>query len=209
MPSERSRAFFGILLILGLFVFVSYLVRTNIGFFQSFIGDSYRGAFAYIIITIIAVVIAPVSMVPIIPIASNLFGWFYTGLLNIVGWSIGSFIVFFICRKYGVSLVKKLVSLEEIEKLESKIPKENMFIDLVLLRMIFPVDLLSYFLSLFSKVNFRIYSISTIVGITPFAFVFSYLGVIPLYYQIIGFVTIVLLITIIHFIREIKKSTSH
>ena len=97
---------------------------------------------------------------------------------------------FFLCRKYGVYLIKKFVSLKEIQKLESKIPKENLFFDLILLRMIIPVDVLSYALGLLTKINFRTYALTTIIGIIPFAFVFSYLGTISWIYQIIGFIAI-------------------
>ena len=205
MSSEKTKAFFGFLIIMGFFVLSSYLVKTNIEFVQSLIKNNFLGVVIYIIITIIAVVIAPISMMPLIPIASNLWGWFNAGLINILGWSIGSFIVFFICRKYGVNLIKKFISLESLNKFESKIPKENLFIDIILLRMIFPVDILSYILSLFSKVNFNIYSTATIIGLIPFAFIFSYLGTVKTLYQIIGIFIIVLVITTIHIIREFIK----
>lgn len=205
MRSEKIRTFLGIMLVLALFILSSYLVRTNIDFFKSFIGNNFLGVLVYILITIIAVVIAPISMVPLIPIASNLWGWFNAGIINIIGWGIGSFIVFFICRRYGVPLVKRFVSLKKINSFEKKIPKENLFLDIVLLRMIIPVDILSYALGLFSKVKFRVYAIATIIGLIPFAFVFSYLGTVPVLYQIIGFVVIILLIAAIHVLREMKK----
>ena len=205
MLSEKTKAFFGILIIIGLFVLSSYLVRTNIEFVQSLIKSNFWGILVYILITIIAVVIAPISMMPLIPIASNLWGWFTAGLINLVGWTLGSFIVFFICRRYGVNLIKKFVSLKSINKFESKIPKENLFVDILLLRMIFPIDILSYILGLFSKVNFRIYSTATVIGLIPLAFIFSYLGTVKTLYQIAGIVIIVLIITTIHIIRELKK----
>ena len=205
MLSEKTKAFFGLLIIIGLFVLSSYLVRTNIEFVQSLIKNNFLGMMVYILITIIAVVIAPISMMPLIPIASNLWGWLNAGLINLIGWTLGSFIVFFICRKYGVDLIKKFVSLKSINKFESKIPKENLFVDILLLRMIFPIDILSYILGLFSKVNFKIYSTATIIGLIPLAFIFSYLGTVKTLYQIIGILIIVLIITTIHIIRELKK----
>ena len=65
----------------------------------------------------------PISL---LPVASNVFGWFNSAIFNIMGWFLGSVIVFYISRKYGVPLIKKFVSLEKINKLESKIPKENL-----------------------------------------------------------------------------------
>ena len=104
MPSEKTKAFFGLLIIVGLFILSSYLVRTNIEFVQSLIQNNFLGILTYILITIIAIIIAPISMMPLIPIASNLWGWFNAGLINIIGWTLGSFIVFFICIVLQLSL---------------------------------------------------------------------------------------------------------
>ncbi|MBI4117027.1 TVP38/TMEM64 family protein [Candidatus Pacearchaeota archaeon] len=199
--SPRIKSLLEILAIVALFALSSYLVRQNIDFLKSIIGNDF-GILFYILIAIFAVVVAPVSMMPLIPLASGVFGGFYAAIFNIIGWTLGSFIVFFISRKYGVPLIKKFVSLEKMEKFENKIPKENLFLDLILLRMIIPVDVLSYGISLFTKIDFRTFALTTFIGIIPFAFVFSYLGTIPLKYQIIG---ILIAIFIIGAISEFHK----
>tara|TARA_Y100000034_G_scaffold37940_1_gene46614 strand:+ start:3424 stop:4041 length:618 start_codon:yes stop_codon:yes gene_type:complete len=205
MLSEKNKAFLGLLIILVLFILSSYLVRTNIDFVKSLIGNNFIGILIYILITIIAIVIAPISMMPLIPVASNIWGRIPTAIILIFGWTLGSIIVFWISRKYGVPLIKKFVSLEKINKLESKIPKENLFLDIVLLRMIIPVDILSYALGLFSKVKFKTYFLATIIGLIPFAFAFSFLGTVPFYYQLIGFFVIGLIIVLIHEFYRKKK----
>lgn len=205
MLSEKRKSIFSLLLIVLLFILSSYLVRENIDFIKSLIGNDFSGILIYILITIIAIVIAPISMMPLVPIASNLWGWVSAGVFTFTGWTIGAFIVFWISRKYGVKLIKKFVSLEKINKLESKIPKENLFIDILLLRMIIPVDVLSYALGLFTKINFKTYAITTMIGIIPFTFVFSYLGTVSLYYQIFGLIGIgivIILITKFHRKKE-------
>ena len=186
----KTKSFLAALFVIFLFVLVSYYTKQNIEFLKELIGNDFRGILIYILITIFAIVFAPVSMMPLIPLASNLYGVFYAVAINIIGWTIGSFIVFFICRKYGVSIIKKFVSLNEIYKWENKIPKKRVFFTLILLRMTIPVDILSYALSLLTKINFKTYATPPIIGIIPFAFVFSYLGTIPLIYQIIGFIII-------------------
>lgn len=203
--NSKLKSFFGILLIIFFFIAISYYVQTNLDFFRGFTDFGVWSILIYILITITAIVIAPVSSVPLIPLASNVFGWFYAGIYNLLGWTIGSFIVFWICRKYGVSLIKKLISLESIYKIESKIPKENRFASILLLRMITPVDLLSYALGLFTKVDFKTYAIATILGIAPFAFIFSYLGAVSLMYQAIGFIISgILILFIIYLYGKIK-----
>jgi len=71
--------------------------------------------------------------------------------------------------------------------LEKKIPKENLFLGIIFLRMVIPVDILSYALGLFSKIKTRDYLLATIIGVSPFAFIFAYLGRMPFYYQIFVF----------------------
>lgn len=194
---EKFKAFLGALLIISLFILASYVAKTNQEFISRIIGDGFSGILIYLIVIIVAIVIAPISMMPFIPIAANMWGWFNSALIHIVGWSLGSFIVFFISRKYGVPLIRKFVSLKKINEIEKKISKEEMFWGIVLLRLATPVDILSYALSLFTKINFKTYALATIIGIVPFAFVFSYLGTVPFYYQIAGFVLIGLIITLI------------
>ncbi len=194
---EKVKAFLGALFIIFLFILVSQLVKRNHEFVYGIIGDGFSGILIYLLIIVVAIVIAPISMMPFVPIASNMWGWYYAALIHIVGWSLGSFIVFFLSRKYGVPLIKKFVSLEKINEIEKKIPKGEVFLGIVVLRMITPVDVLSYALSLFTKIGFRTYALATIIGIIPFAFAFSYLGTVPIYYQIAGFILIGLIITLI------------
>lgn len=201
---SKTKSFLIALFIIALFILVSYLTRQNIDFLKNLIGNDFRGVLIYILITIFAIVFAPVSMMPLIPIAANLYGIFYSALINIIGWTIGSIIIFFICRKYGVSLVKKFISLEKVYEWENKLPKKNLFLTLILLRMTIPVDILSYALSLFTKINFKTYALTTIIGIIPFAFVFSYLGTISIIYQIIGFIIIGFVIVFLN-TRLLKK----
>src|SRR3989344_3373103 len=175
----KTKSFLIAVFVIALFVLVSYYTKQNIDFLKELIGNDFRGILIYILITIFAIVFAPVSMMPLIPVASNIYGVFYAAIINIVGWTIGSFIVFFICKKYGISIIKKFVSHEKIYKWEKRIPKKNVFVTLILLRMSVPVDILSYALSLLTKIDFKIYALTTIIGIIPFSFVFSYLGTIP------------------------------
>ena len=136
---------------------------------------------------IIATVIAPLSSVPLLPVVSSIYGWFIAGLLSVIGWTIGSVIAFWLARRYGMPLVKKIVSLESINNIEKRIPEDNLFWSIVFLRMVVPVDFLSYLLGLFSHIKYKTYFWATLIGVTPFAFILAYLGTLPLVYQIITF----------------------
>ncbi len=184
--NEKLKSFLELTLIALLFILASYLIQTNLTFFQTFLADNLTGMLIYILILIIATVIAPVSAFPLIPIASNIWGTNTSATLNIIGWLIGSMIAFYLSREYGVNLIKKIIPLNQINKLEKRIPKENVFWSIVFLRMAIPVDILSYALGLFSKISYQRYFWATLLGITPFAFIFAYLGNLPVYYQIIA-----------------------
>ena len=191
--NSKIKAILELFVILLIFVFISYLVQSNLYFFQNLIGKNIlTGIIIYFFIVILAIVVAPIASTPLIPVISNLWGWQLAVVVSVISWTIGSVIVFILCRKYGVKIVRRLVSLKEIHKFEKKIPEENLFLSTVFLRMIIPVDILSYALGLFSKIKFWPYTIATFIGIIPFTILLSYLGTIPFIYQII-----ILLITLI------------
>lgn len=183
--NTKTKSILGILIIIILFVLFSYFVQTNLGFFEDLIGEGVSGMLIYVLIKIIAIVVAPVSTLPLVSVASNLWGGFIAGVLNIIGWTIGAMIAFMLARKYGVDLIKKFVPIKKINKLEGRIPEENIFWSVVFLRMVIPVDILSYALGLFSKMKARDYLLATIIGIIPFAFILAYIGALPFYYQLI------------------------
>ncbi|MEK6854760.1 MAG: VTT domain-containing protein [Nanoarchaeota archaeon] len=184
MLSQKTKSIFHILIILALFIFFSYIIQTNLEFLKSFIGDNQEGMIIFIIIIAASIVLAPISAVPLFPLASGLWGWITTAILGIIGWTIGASIAFLLARKYGSGLVNKFLPVEKLQNLEKKIPKNNLFLTVVLLRMVIPVDGLSYLLGLFSSMSFGAYFLATLIGIIPFTFVIAYLGTVPFAYQI-------------------------
>lgn len=121
---------------------------------------------------------------PLVPIISKTLGPFTASIINWALWVIGSVLVFFVCRRFGVELLEKFIDLDDIAKLESKIPKEGEFFGLVVLRAIVPVDILSYLVGLLTEIPFKTYFYATLIGLIPLAFYTSYLGSIEFKYQI-------------------------
>ena len=183
---DSLKSFIEILIIVILFIFFSYIIQKNLNAIQSVIDAGLFSMFLYVFIVVVAIVIAPVSAMPLLPIASNLWGWFLAAVLSIIGWTMGAVIAFEIARRYGVPLVKKFIHLEKIHRIEKLIPKKNIFWSIVFLRIVLPVDILSYALGLFSKISKKRYILATIIGVTPFALIFAYLGKMPIHYQIIA-----------------------
>jgi len=205
--NEKYRSVFGIVLIVIFFIVSSYFVQKYLVEISSMIGKSFFGMLIYVGVVIIAIVIAPVSMVPLIPLASGVWGWFFSAILNIVGWTIGAVIAFYLARKYGVPLVEKFIPLERIHAAEKLVPKGNVFWSVVFLRMSVPVDILSYALGLFSKISLRRYVLATVIGVTPFAFVFAYMGTVSFYYQVSALLIALLIFAfgVLVFLRKKKK----
>lgn len=157
--------------------------------------DGYFGALFYIMITVTAVVIAPVSTFPLLPLAVSLWGSFFAAVLSIIGWTIGASIAFGLARRYGKPLISKMISLEKIQRAEKLIPQKNIFVSVLLLRMALPVDVLSYALGLFSTISFRHYFFATLIGVTPFAFFFAYAVELPVAIQFLVVVLALIILT--------------
>jgi uncharacterized membrane protein YdjX (TVP38/TMEM64 family) len=203
--SLKTKEIIGVTGVILLFVLSSWLVQANMEGIAGVIGDDFRGMAVYLLVSIATIVLAPVATVPLIPIAAGIWGGFVTGLLNIVSWLIGAMIAFGIARVVGIKFVRKMVSLERVEKLEKRIPEEGKFWTIVFLRMVIPVDLLSYALGLFSRVKPGLYFWATLLGITPFAFILAYAGRIPFAWQIMVFLALVGLALLALTVRYLMK----
>lgn len=152
----------------------------------------------YILLTTIAVVIAPISTVPFIPLAVELWGPVAAALLNIAGWVAGAVMAFLIARIFGQALVARLVGIKNLNKLERFLPRKRLFWNVVFLRLVLPVDLLSYALGLLSNMRFSSYLLATLIGVTPFSFIFTYAAELPLAYQLAAGITIVALVVVVN-----------
>ncbi len=195
MNKEKLKSVLGLLVILFLFVFLTYIVQTNLDKIEPYLGTSFLGMFLFVVIVALSIIIAPVSSVPLFPLASALWGWIIAALLGTLGWTIGAVVAFLLARRYGINLVKKVLPLDKIYKFEKKIPEKNLFFTVVFLRMVTPIDGVSYLFGLFNKMSLKSFTIATIIGLIPFSFAIAYVGSISIYYQ-----AFVLLIALMIFI---------
>ena len=137
---------------LSIFVFILFLaVSIILSFWQEpldylrrIVGTStFYGPAVYIFLLFLSVVLAPLAALPLIPVASAVFGPFLAGLYSVIGWALGALVAFQIARHFGRPILSKFISLENIKKFEKYIPEEAEFWSILLLRMIVPVDGLS------------------------------------------------------------------
>ena len=203
-PSPTKKESLIIILIALIFILSSYVVQSNGPLIENYLKNKPLALPIYLLITILAIVLAPITIIPLMPIATMLWGPFYAGFISLIGLSIGSIIAFIIARKYGKPLLIKFLDIGKMQRIENYLPKENVFWTIVLLRITIPADILSYALGLFSKISLARYTLATLIGIIPFAFIYSYIGAIPAFYQIIT-----LTISLIIILAGIKSKTTN
>ncbi len=203
----HKASFFVIAAIVFLFVFASVFAQQYEDEIRAFVGDDgVLGMAAYVIVTVIAVVIAPVSTLPILPLASGMWGWKIAGALSVVGWTIGAQIAFFLARHFGKSFIEKFVSLKKLTEIENRLPKRHLFLSIVFLRMAIPVDVLSYALGLFSQMTSISYFFATLIGVAPFAFLLAYAGALPVGFQLATILSVMVIASLGYAFRELAKT---
>lgn len=135
------------------------------------------GAAAFTAAMFVATVAAPVAVLPAVPFAALILGPFPTALYSILGWSLGAIVAFLIARHVARPVLERFIPLSAVARYERLIPEDAQFWWIVLLRLVIPVDILSYAIGIVSRISLARYAAATVIGVTPFSFVFSYLGV--------------------------------
>lgn len=133
------------------------------------------GAALYVILVAASVVVLPFSSLPLLPLAARWYGVPVTAALSATGWWLGCLIAFQMAR-IGRRCLEQVAPLDEVDRLADKVPPDLGFGGIVILRMILPVDIVSFALGLVTRLPFRTYAVASLVGILPFAFVWSYAG---------------------------------
>ncbi len=183
---EKLKALTELIAIIALFIFFSFIIQKNIHFFDQLINKSLTGILIYILIVIIAMVFAPITSIPLIPVMSAIWGWPLTAIISVIAWTTGAIAIFGITRKLGTKTLSKLIPMDQLYKIEKKMPEKNIIISTLFLRMIIPADILSYALGFFTKMKFAPYVIISFIGFIPGAFILAYIGKIHFIYQLIG-----------------------
>ena len=184
----------GIVIIASLFFAGVFLAREFSAQIGTYLDFGLAGMFVYVFAGIFATVAAPISTVPIIPIAAALWGPFTTAVLSVFAWTIGSIIAFLIARYFGKPIIARFADVESISKYERLLGGGYLFWNVAFLRAAVPVDILSYAIGLFTKMNIGAYTLATFIGIIAFAIVFSYSSRAPISLQILfGFLAAIVM----------------
>ncbi|SRR6266545_5627233 len=188
MPARsRAREYASLALVAAVLVGAVFTVRRFAEPIRGFIDEqAFRGLFLYIALNIVDAVVAPGLTLPLIPIAVRAWGRVPAALATTAGWTAGSLIAFLIARRWGYPVVRKITSIERVRAMRRYIP-EDLFWSVVLVRLVLPMDVISYVLGLFTDIGWPEYAAATALGLTPSAFLLAYFGKLPNAYEIIAF----------------------
>jgi uncharacterized membrane protein YdjX (TVP38/TMEM64 family) len=184
---SRRREYLSLAAVAIVLVSAAWLTRSHAESLKQFVDDHpIKGAIVYISLNVVDAVIAPGATLPLIPIAAHAWGRIAAAIVTTAGWTTGSLVAFYIARRWGTPIVKKLTSMERVKRLRRYVPRHP-FWSVVLLRLVMPMDVISYVLGLFAEMTWPKYVLATALGLTPSAFMLTYIGKTPRAYEIIMF----------------------
>ena len=136
--------------------------------------QGFAGALACAVAFAVSTVL-PISALPLLPLAARIYGVWWTVVLATAGWWIGCLAAFVIAR-WARALLERVTTQEAIRRLETKLPANVGFTQMITLRIVFPGDLVGFALGLLRHVHFPAYALASLIGTIPSAIVFSYAG---------------------------------
>ena len=155
---------------------IAWQYRGELQNFERFVEEhGALGAVVYVVAGAVSVVLLPLSSLPLVPLASRIWGVWIAGALSAAGWWLGALIAFWVAR-LARSCLESFVSLAALDRIERSIPPDIGFPGIVVLRMLLPVDVTSFALGMLRNLSFKTYALASLIGILPFAFVWSYAG---------------------------------
>jgi uncharacterized membrane protein YdjX (TVP38/TMEM64 family) len=182
-----SRKEFAWLTIIASVLVTAFLVvRAYAGSIGGFIEDHPSwGVVLYILLNVVDAVFVPGATLPLIPVAVHVWGRVIAALVTTAGWTAGSLIAFLIARRWGTPIVRKFTPMERLSGMKRYIP-EDLFWSIALLRLVLPMDVISYVLGLFTDISWSKYVGATALGLIPSAFVLAWVGKLPYAYDVIA-----------------------
>ncbi|QJR14609.1 VTT domain-containing protein [Usitatibacter palustris] len=151
--------------------------------------DNERAGLAVFVVTSVVAVLMPLlTNLPLVPIAVLAWGPWLTALLLLLGWVIGATLSFVLGRHARAWILRHFPSVTRHAQIDRLIHPRYRLGSLIMLRMTFPVDVLSYALGLFSPSTTKAeVALSTAIGAAPFALLFALLPTLSTATQVIVF----------------------
>jgi len=164
------------LAVVALFVLALVLVRHYAAPLADFVSaHAAWGVAVFFATSVFAVLMPAASNLPLVPLAVAAWGPLPTALLLWLGWIAGSALAFWLGRHARDAVRVRFPSVQRHADIDVLIDERRRLLSLVLLRMTFPVDVLSYALGLFSRATTLAQTtLSTALGAAPFALLFAW-----------------------------------
>jgi uncharacterized membrane protein YdjX (TVP38/TMEM64 family) len=175
--------------VLALFVAAVAATRVYAGPIERVLaGHALLGASVFIATSALAVLMPALTNLPLVPLATLAWGPWWTAALLLAGWTLGSALSFLLGREARALIVAHFPAVHRHAQIDQLIHPRHRMACLVLLRMTFPVDVLSYALGLFSpSTTLAQNTLATLLGAAPFALLFSLVPVMSLMLQLAVF----------------------
>jgi uncharacterized membrane protein YdjX (TVP38/TMEM64 family) len=146
------------------------------------------GIVVFVATSALAVLLPMLTNLPLVPFAVLAWGPWWTALLLLLGWIAGAALSFALGRHARDWILRHFPSVTRHAQIDRLIQPRHRLWSLVLLRMTFPVDVLSYALGLFSRSTTLIENtLSTALGAAPFALLFALLPTLSTTAQLVVF----------------------
>jgi uncharacterized membrane protein YdjX (TVP38/TMEM64 family) len=138
------------------------------------------GVAVFFVTSALAVLLPAMTNLPLVPLAVLAWGPWWAAALLLSGWTAGSALSFVLGRHARALILRRFPSVRRHADIERLIHPQQRMASLVLLRMTFPVDVLSYALGLFSpRTTLAESTLATVIGAAPFALLFAIAPVLP------------------------------
>jgi uncharacterized membrane protein YdjX (TVP38/TMEM64 family) len=147
------------------------------------------GIVVFVATSVVAVLLPMLTNLPLLPLAVLAWGPWWSALLLLLGWVGGAALSFWLGRHARASILRRFASVRRHADIDRLIHPRHRIASLVVLRMTFPVDVLSYALGLFSRsTTLAENMVSTAIGGAPFALLFAWFPALSLAGQVVVFV---------------------
>lgn len=161
--------------VVALFTAAVLLAREYSAPIQAVLQAHPRLAIVVFVVTTVVAVLAPfLTNLPLVPLAVLAWGPAWTALLLLSGWVAGATLAFVLGRYAGRFILRHFPSATRHANIDRLIHPSHRLASLIVLRMTFPVDVLSYALGMFSRSTTLTENlVSTALGAAPFAVLFA------------------------------------
>lgn len=168
-----------------LFLLGSYGSERFSDVLQKTIGEGGFWGMLFYVFSISTIALVPLATtLPFVPVAVTVWGKVIASILTLFAWLISASIAFFAARNFGRKMITRWIPMEHIRNFHNLVPKENLMTAVFLFGLFgAPTDLLSYVIGLFTKLEYRHFITTFILGLIPFVIFLTYTATLSFVYQ--------------------------